>query len=232
MRYARRKRPAHKKAYRRKAKARRSSNGRGPSRTVVRGGGGKVFNDRYFCKLRYDYITTAAGLTSQYYQIAHNGMFDPYLGAGGGQPMGFDQLAALYLKYRVYCSDIRLDMQNLGTIPAWAIVYPLTSTSVPASLESDIEQRHSRHTSVQALSGGGRGTLRARISTKTLWGRPSKGIVTDDLFAAFTTANPVNTSVWNISFYSVDGATNLNLPFNFTVTYWCEFYDPVRLALS
>lgn len=47
-------------------------------------------------------------------QFRLNGLYDPYdLGAGGHQPMGFDQFAALYQNYKVIGAKISVTFVNL-----------------------------------------------------------------------------------------------------------------------
>ena len=77
----------------------------GPSRVVSRT---SPFPDNYFTKMKYcqnmDLVTTS-GLAYRFFRT--NGLFDPDVaphiaGDGQHQPFGFDQLAVLYRRYRVY----------------------------------------------------------------------------------------------------------------------------------
>lgn len=201
----------------------------GPSKVIVRGAG-KVFADRYFCNLRYNYVSTMVpAAVTDYRQLAVNGAFDPYLGVGGGQPMGFDQLSALYLKYRIHSSKIRIKACNLTAIPVALIVYPESSSSAPVSIENDREQRYSKEKLISAVTAGGTTTLNHAISVKKLFGTKQL----DDIYSGIcATANPSATAAWNVAVYSVDGTTNVSVPVQIMVEYNIEFYDPVRLGVS
>lgn len=193
-------------------------------------GPGKVFADRYFCNLRMNYVSTLSGATSDYRQLAINGAYDPYLGTGGNQPMGYNQLSELYLRYRVHSCKIKIVGVNLTAIPAYVIVYPCSTASVPVSIQNDREQRYSKQTTVGAVSGTGLLKLTSSIATKKIFGE--KNIDDTEYVGITANANPVNTAAWNVSAYSSDGSTNLNMPIQIMVEYNIEFFDPVRLAIS
>lgn len=202
-----------------------------PSVVRVKGPAGTVFADRYFTKLRYMSVGSFDAGISDYFQFTQNGMFDPEYATGGGQPMGFDQLSSLYLKNRVHASKITISCTNLSAVPAICVVYPLTTASVPNSIEADSEQRYSRRATIASVNGGKANiVLKNSIMTKKLWGMQS--ITQDDLFTSSNASNPTNLGIWNVSAYSLDGLTSLNCAYQIMIEYACEFYDPVRLARS
>ena len=81
--------------------------------------------------------------TSANWYYSTNGLYDPYLGAGGHQPNGFDQLAAMYERYVVvgakitvmplapspfaYCGSYGVNLTDLNTA---------TSSSAATEIES------------------------------------------------------------------------------------------------
>lgn len=63
---------------------------------------------KYTHKYVDNFIITsgAAGVLGTTYAYAANGMYDPYLGAGGHQPYGFDELSPWYNSYVVTAVDV------------------------------------------------------------------------------------------------------------------------------
>lgn len=224
---------AKRKSYRRKTRKsnlrkRFSRRKARASKVLVKGPRGMVFPDRYFCKLRYNHLATLSGTTTGYTQIYGNSCYDPLVAVGGGQPMGFDQLSQLYLKYRVHRCDIKIRAVNQLAVPVYITCYPLTTTSAPAGLESDLEQRYSKSKVCTALNAGGYTTLTNSMKTKKLFGVN----FLDDIYEAFTSTNPSAYWCWNVGAYSTDGATNMQINLSIEVTYYVEWKNPVRLAVS
>lgn len=202
-----------------------------PTYTVVRSPVGGIFNDRLFTKVRYNYLYTMTGasLPSHNIQMRLNGPYDPVAAAGGGQPLGWDQLSAMYLKYKVHHCNITIKANNLTTVPTYIVCYPVSTASPAVGLQSDTEQRYSKNRLISGSAGGGTGILKNAMTVKKLFGEK----MLDDQFEALTaSAVPTQQGYWNVSCYSVDGSTAVNMPVMISVEYFVEFTDPVRLGLS
>lgn len=48
-------------------------------------------------------------------RLSCNGLYDPYIGTGGHQPRGFDELMSLYKKYTVIGSKIKVTFGSVGS---------------------------------------------------------------------------------------------------------------------
>lgn len=107
-----RKRPAGRRRYRGK---RRFRGRRAPGPTKVISVSSPI-PDQYFAKLKYSdqfFLTSTAGITSHLFRA--NSINDPNYTGIGHQPFGYDQLAELYGKQKVYGCKYRFTFQNIST---------------------------------------------------------------------------------------------------------------------
>lgn len=115
-------------------------------RQLVPGLGG-ILPNRLRTKLLYSQdgvTTTGAGGGVSNLQFACNSVYDPFVSAGGHQPMGFDQLIQLYQFCRVYACTIRATAfagsGGTGNQPAFGIQLTENSSFSPTDLETIIER--------------------------------------------------------------------------------------------
>lgn len=94
----------------RKRRTRRHKTGYKVPRSV-----GSYRGEYRIAKLRYTFndgaghaLDSTSGALSTDYVYRANGMYDPYAGAGGGQPRGFDQYMAMFRQFCVLGSKIHL----------------------------------------------------------------------------------------------------------------------------
>lgn len=188
---------------------------------------GQVFPDKFKTTLSYNYIYsyTAIG-TRTYVQLRANGPYDPLVAAGGGQPMGYDQLSTLYQQYRVSKATVVAKFVNQASTAAYVCIYPLSSTSTPISLEEDLEQRYGTNTVVSGVAGGGVATLTNTVDVAKLYG----GMLGQDHNAAVSGV-PVMQAIFNVTMTDCTGGT-MSMYYNLRITYEVEFFDPVRLGTS
>lgn len=194
-----------------------------------RGPKGMIFPDQYTTKLRYNELFSFGGAPQGYRQYRANSCFDPVLALGGGQPMGYDQLSALYLRYRVNSCSIKVNFSNLTNVPCYVVAYPLTTSSIPAGLQNDLEQRYSKNKMLGGNASRGFCSLTNSVNIAKIMGQPT---ILDDKYQSSTGSDPLQVIYWNISIYSVDSTTLLNVPASIEITYHVTFTDPVRLGIS
>lgn len=71
--------------------------------------GKQLFPNRLVNKLKYaEYVTVSSVSGESHYVFSCNGMFDPNASGVGHQPMGFDQMMAIYDHYTVLNSSIKV----------------------------------------------------------------------------------------------------------------------------
>lgn len=131
-----------KKTYRRKKRGRKN-------RAVVQR---SIVADKQIVKLRYvEFVTLDAGIGSVAYDTWRaNGVFDPYVGVGGHQPLGHDQWAPFYDNYVVLGSKATCFAEVYGTAASdsvWLIGNVGQTIGAPASnINQAIEQNKVKYT--------------------------------------------------------------------------------------
>lgn len=87
-----------------------------------------------------------------------NGMFDPDETGTGHQPMGFDQLAGIYARYKVVSSRIKVTFSPVSETAAtsdWVCgVIGQSGTTIDAGVDVNCEQPHSTWSVINGRLGG------------------------------------------------------------------------------
>lgn len=195
---------------------------------------GTLIADRSFTKLKYTQRIdlTPAGAATDSYVFRGNSMFDPDVAPGGAQPLGFDQWAGFYNKYRVRGSKIKIyAVATSGShFPCKISVYPQDDSSTATGVDNAAARPNSR-TSITNGYGGPSTRIKNYISTKKQLG--VKSINEETSYAAVITGNPNIMWYWCISVGTLDATTNIaGLYVEVEVTYYTEFFDVVDLILS
>lgn len=83
---------------------------RAPQKFALMGAMPPTFFGRHRYVEALDLNGTIGGITVGAKEYTLSGMFDPYLGVGGHQPYGFDQMAAWYGLYTVYRVSVQIQV--------------------------------------------------------------------------------------------------------------------------
>lgn len=171
--------------------------------------------------------TTGAGSLALTYFSA-NSLYDPYYAVGGHQPMGFDQVMALYQKYTVVASRISITavIQSVpqvvgiqvfkGTATAYSSYNGMIETGLVVHKVTDVDDTSVKLTTTQLTSA-------------------SLGIINpldDDPCSGTASASPVNNvmfAVWN---QDVNKTSVAIAQFVVTIDYDAIFTEPTQLAQS
>lgn len=153
-----------------------------------------------------------------------NSLFDPDRSVGGHQPYGFDQIAALYHKYRVFAVSWMVDVTPDTGLQSRCIIIPhdgvITSTNRTLLMELP------RAVTKESSLGGPHIHMRGRIGLPRLRGQTSVEYKGDDENSALITADPVNELTLCVAVCHADASTTLNFQARITIIYHCEFFDP------
>lgn len=199
---------------------------------------GTLWSERIFTKLKYSEIliftSTAGAITDNIY--SQNDLFDPNVTGTGHQPMGFDQLAVLYNRYRVFGSKVTLRCSQTGTgtqqaltgtvsLQSTASVTPSTAIGVPPERDSTI-------TRTVGAAGESNGILSAAAKVGTARGVTATAVRNDPAYSAIVTTDPATQTYWHIYYNTADGATTSTCTINVLIEYDCEFFSRVMPAGS
>ncbi len=189
-----------------------------------------IVPDHYFTHLKYveRKLVLCSASVSGVYVYGGNDCFHPDKTGTGHQPMGFDQLTALYTRFRVHSSKIRLWYVN-GTTGFQYGCIPSNSTTMPVTFQ-DMEESPYSKWKVAYTNVGYDVVVENDISTKEIVG--IKSVDEDDQFAGSSTAVPGRQWYWVIHSQVYDNATSATLLVNAEIEYDVEFFDRVQTSSS
>lgn len=197
-----------------------------------------VLADRTKVRLRYSTYTDLLSLVGAATSDAFygNGLYDPYVAAGGEQPMGFDQWNNFYNKHVVIGSGIRVQCMNMGlTAPTQTAIVSLTpciTGSLPTvdnRLETLRETQYSKWTAVNIATPK---NLYHYMSTAKMFGKSADAIQSEDNYSGTAGSNPATTWQWLIGMDAVDGTSTTAMYFTIDIWYDVIFYDRKNLPPS
>lgn len=207
----------------------------------VRGGAGTIqalktltVPDRLKVKLPYHTIvnyTSAAGVQDYVFNI--NSIWDPDRSGVGHQPLGRDQWAAFYNRYRVYGVKIRWSLTNKSGVPCLMSMIGNNDPVMVLSNDSMFEQSHMNKKHVGATGGIDTKYITKYFTLPRITGRPISAYVGDDRYQATMGSNPLETIVAHLYVANADGGvTPLAANASIHITYYVELFDRVNLNWS
>lgn len=152
----------------------------------------------------------AAGVFGSTYAYALNGMYDPYLGAGGHQPYGFDELSPWFNSYCVTSCEVAVTAvaPNSGSVVLGISWRPSAGSFNPAGLGiSDFaEKDNSRwvYVPVTPARFGDNTVALQPFDIAKLEGKTRSQILTENEFQGTPAGNPA--SVPQLFFNTADAA--------------------------
>jgi len=193
---------------------------------------GTVIPQRFFTRLRYVslQIGTTTTISPGYYQFAANGLNDPNLTGGGHQPMGFDQLSALYKDYRVHAVKVKVQGRMLtGTSAGYVFLGCNGGVGLPNGLQALLESNRYRH---KIVTSENEFTITGYFPIHQVFGKSKKVFQAAHNAASGIGDNPDLLGYINVLWQNLDGATSTGWNMRAELTYLCEFNNSKVLALS
>lgn len=191
--------------------------------TRMRGGG---FSDIVRTKLRYvqQFTVTGAAFANRFFR--GNSCYDPDQTGTGHQPMFFDQYIAVYGKYRVLASAVKIQVMNSGNASTYVVILPATVvTPVYANIDAVLEANKATSLRVVPPLQYLPQQQKRYMTTSKATGVSRSVVYSDDTYAALFNADPVNLWYWSFVFQTIDQATNIDLSVLLTMTLYVEFFD-------
>lgn len=185
-------------------------------------------------KQRYNEVvsvtSTVGGLGTYVYRA--NSCFDPNLTGTGHQPMGFDQMSALYNHYTVIKSKIAVNVMDAAAVST-------TSSICGVHLSDDTSTPYSNHAGyIEAQKGSWQTRLLRSTTSAPL--RTSfdaaqffdvKDVKDNESLGAAVNANPTEQADYIVWYQTLDSTTNTAV-LNVVIDYWVEFSEPADLGQS
>lgn len=184
------------------------------------------------CKAcQYLNYTPAGTLTK--YETQLNSITDPFVGSGTGQPLGFDQWAALYRYAYVLSSKVIAKVHNNGSVAAMFGITPCKLNQGTISLASYAYYMELPETKSRVLSQEtDHVTLTHSVSVKKFLQikdlRDDKNYRMDIVSAT----NPTDIAYWHLWGQAMDSAGTIDLDAAVTMEYIVLLVDPIIPARS
>lgn len=187
---------------------------------------------RYITRLHYAtqdivLVSTAGSLAD--YSFRLNSLFDPDLTGIGHQPMGRDQLAQFYNRYRVFAASWKVTTFPMASAGSLIILPSNDANSLTGTVATTIMEQG--RAAVYPLSVTDNSVHVGRINLADLTGVSPATYKSDDRFAADMASNPVEALVLHVMQFAAVGA-NANLVVNVELTMHAELFDPIDLMAS
>lgn len=189
-----------------------------------------IVSDRVIVDLPYvEFLQRTSVAVSDEYVYTGNGIFDPNVTGGGGQPMGFDEWCGFYLRHRVIGATISVELSNLTASPLHFTIFPSLLSTGAANIQEAMAQPYNTRVNVGGISAYPIATLDASMSSSKIWGQ---NVNFDDLFAGSNSANPTRLWYWVLNAFNADNATLVVYTILVKITYKTVFWDRAVLAMS
>lgn len=212
--------PLRKRTYRRRKVVRKKKSYSRTSKNTA-----LVMPNRIRTKLKYiTGLQLTSTATAANYVYRGNSCFDPDFTGTGSQPGGFDELAAIYSKYRVISSSIKLLARNAtdgSTEPVMGYIIPRPNADTEASYTDTLVEPYVKRALLPNIAGGYMKTISNYATTRKILGRDAKTFDS----AALVTANPSLQWFWTVSADAVLGGVDMNVQGVVELTYYVEFYE-------
>ena len=181
---------------------------------------------RYITKQKYSTVFAISALQNMY-QFNLNSVFDPNRTGLGHQPYGFDQLAALYNRYRVISCSYVINVSSANNVRFAAI--ETNETPIVLSI-SDLIERPKAKWKIQPSSGAPQ-YLKGNCYIPSLVGRNKTEYMSDDRYQSQVTGSPAELGLLNIMCRQLDD-TSADAFCTITLNYTVEYFDINQLAQS
>lgn len=179
---------------------------------------------------QHKYSTTfTIGAAQPIYRFNLNSLYDPDLTGTGHQPYGFDQMAALFNRYRVFGVSYIVNGYQFNNPIRIGCVATNDSAS-PSNLATLIELPRSKST-IQ-VNGGAKSQLKGYVNLPSLTGRTKAEYMADDRYQAQNNTNPQEALILNVMAQSLSDTSLESCTMMVTLNFHCEWFDPIVFASS
>jgi len=188
-----------------------------------------------YVKLEYrselnEYNTSGINGETAVYRM--NSVFDPEAALGGGQPIGFDQLAAKYSYYQVYGAKIVFTGSN-GQSGGGGIaeVQIGTSLQLGATTWKQLNLQAGTKSKLITALGSARSVVKMSMfrRCRNVFGVTRKQYA-DSQYAALTIATPIRECFFHVQVRGFDRSTAPSIKGDVKIFYYCKFFQPKPLV--
>lgn len=154
-----------------------------------------------------------------------NGCYDPDITGGGHQPIGFDQLMALYDHYTVVGAKIRCHFQNKDTsYPQFCAIAVRDSPTLSTDTREIVENGYVTmgHLAVFG-TGGDKASLATSVDVAKFLGRTN--VLSDSQLKGSSAANPGEQLYFHLYGFPTEGVDSNIITINCVIDYDVVFHE-------
>jgi len=188
-------------------------------------------------KMRYTErvsLTATSGVyTQQFWKL--NGMFDPNYSGTGTQPEGFDSWMALYQRFRVYKSKIKVTVTSVGATAALSSYRAVLVPQVAVTGENTMAGAADSPYAQQRFNQGN--TNRPLVLTMTMpvskfLGVSPQAVLEEFNYCGTGSGDPSQTVFWAVYVEPLDLASSVQMFLYCEITYYTDLYEHDLLDVS
>lgn len=192
-----------------------------------------AFPPRMDCNLVYysGQVGTTTSTSMGFYQFRANSLFDPDLTGGGHQARYRDQMAAIYLWYRVKAITIKVECYGLTNNACSVVgIVPVAFNATPLFTQSNIHERRYKRVTI----GGSQEpkVFQQTIPINAIEMMSRSEFEHEDDFKAQFGANPLRVPTINVCWQNIDEATSTGHNIVATITYHTHVWGLRQVASS
>lgn len=228
--YGKRRRSS-KRSFRRRVRPRRRSLRKRSMRTTVARARTSLLPDRFLVKLKYSQLIgmsfTGSG-AANYLQFRINSIYDPYATGTGSQPLGHDQWATLYNRYRVFGMKYMVTFTNQeSTKHIEYMVQVRPNNTVDTNIETIREAPYTLHKGVMGVEGSGQAVrvCRGYADVAKVRGISRGRIKYETDYQALFGASPIIQAFLNIYIANQNTLEPAVANCRVDLMYYCELFD-------
>lgn len=168
---------------------------------------GRVYNKRALTYCELGATLNPGSGTAAAYVFSANGLFDPNITGIGHQPVGYDQLMAIYGEYLVTKSTMKVTFWNTNTVPILAGLSIQTFPGVSNDSRVYIENQDCLWVVLEAIGANGGGpTSKTLTMTCDMRQQVRADIFNDQGWSGVAGSNPAYQKYFHLFAQSADGS--------------------------
>lgn len=188
-------------------------------------------------QIYYDYQKTLTGgvgaIPTNFYSV--NGLFDPDVTGVGHQPIGFDQMMALYEQFTVVRAHIKVTFASAGDHARVGVYLnpDTTSASLPRLVENGLMKMGVVNGPATANGTHSFCTLELTCDIPKYFGKTREAILASPEMYGTIAANPTEQAYFAVCAWAAfDSSADVTVAYDVIVTYESVYWEPKKLASS
>lgn len=172
-----------------------------------------------------------SGIAGGTIEFGLNCLFDPFLGVGGHQPMGFDQLTPLFQRYKVHKVDFKVRAMGTAGVP-WVCAQVTGSQTVSPKVAGatfgELNERSACAVSVVDVARGDGSIIYGTFNIKDIEGQSTA----DDNYSGGANGNPSNIPKLVVAIGDINDGDSSEARVIVELVFHCTFYNKQILDQS